>query len=255
MRRALNPAERKQLRYLLERKNDLIDNFIGACDEIANQIVEVKNGNWWKSQLEEEKKVEKNNNIIVVVMILCIISQIVSYVAIDKILSRVMTPAQIHLTVSGNEVLEEVMIPENEAQMPQKPSVEIAVNKSTTEELQAEYEAITNVFQPSGVLTMASGVNYFKGNDGIFHKETYYNLDMSGVVSIMRSIGFTEEEYPYNVRSDGAKCLGDYVMIAANLNLYPRGSFQECSLGQAIVCDTGSFAFANPDQFDIAVNW
>ena len=56
MRRALNPAERRQLRYLLKRKNDLIDNFIGACDELSKQIIEVRNGNWWKEQLEEEKE-------------------------------------------------------------------------------------------------------------------------------------------------------------------------------------------------------
>jgi hypothetical protein len=56
MRRALNPAERRQLRYLLKRKNDLIDNFIGACEELSNQIIEVRNGNWWKEQLEEEKE-------------------------------------------------------------------------------------------------------------------------------------------------------------------------------------------------------
>jgi len=83
-------------------------------------------------------------------------------------------------------------------------------------------------------------------------KETYYNLNMSGVVSIMRSFGNTDE---YWVRDDGVKMLGDYVMVAANLDVHPRGSLVETSLGMGIVCDTGSFASGNANQLDIAVNW
>lgn len=86
-------------------------------------------------------------------------------------------------------------------------------------------------------------------------KETYYNLDMSGVVSIMRQIGYDEANYPYWVRNDGCKMLGDYIMVAADLNLRPRGSVIECSLGTALVCDTGGFAASNPYQLDIAVTW
>lgn len=97
------------------------------------------------------------------------------------------------------------------------------------------------------VLTKQSGVNY--GPSG---KETYYNLDMSGVVSIMRSMGNTDE---YWVRSDGVKMLGNYVMVAANLNKYPRGTILPCSLGMAIVCDTGGFAAHNDVQLDIATAW
>ena len=83
-------------------------------------------------------------------------------------------------------------------------------------------------------------------------KETYYNLDMSGVISIMRGMGNTDE---YWVREDGCKMLGDYIMCAANLDVHPRGSLVESSLGTCIVCDTGGFAAANPNQLDIAVNW
>ena len=83
-------------------------------------------------------------------------------------------------------------------------------------------------------------------------KETYYNLNMTGVVNIMRSMGNTDE---YWVRDDGVKMLGDYVMVAANLNLRPRGSLIETSLGMGIVCDTGGFASRNPTQLDIAVTW
>ena len=97
------------------------------------------------------------------------------------------------------------------------------------------------------VLSKGRGVNY--GPSG---KETYYNLNMSTVVSIMRSMGYTGE---YWVREDGCKMLGDYIMVAANFNLRPRGSIVETSLGDAIVCDTGGFAKRNPTQIDIAVTW
>lgn len=86
-------------------------------------------------------------------------------------------------------------------------------------------------------------------------KETYYNLNMSGVVSIMRRMGFSEAEYPYNVRADGVKCLGPYVMVAAHLGKRPRGSKIQTSLGTGIVCDTGGFAANNPAQIDIATAW
>ena len=86
-------------------------------------------------------------------------------------------------------------------------------------------------------------------------KETYYNLNMSGVVSIMRRMGFSESEYPYNVRADGVKCLGPYVMVAAHLGNRPRGSKVQTSLGTGIVCDTGGFASSNPTQIDIATSW
>jgi hypothetical protein len=97
------------------------------------------------------------------------------------------------------------------------------------------------------VLSKGRGVNY--GPSG---KETYYNLNMSTVVSIMRSMGYTGE---YWVRDDGCKMLGEYIMVAANLNLHPRGSIVETSLGDGIVCDTGGFAKRNPTQIDIATTW
>lgn len=84
-------------------------------------------------------------------------------------------------------------------------------------------------------------------------KETYYNLNMSKVVSYMADLGYNDN---YWVRSDGAKMLGDYVMIAANLNVYPKGTIIETSLGKGIVCDTGDFTTMNNGVvFDIAVDW
>ena len=90
---------------------------------------------------------------------------------------------------------------------------------------------------------------------GPLGKETYYNLNMNGVVSIMRRMGFSESEYPYNVRADGVKCLGPYVMVAAHLGKRPRGSKVQTSLGTGLVCDTGGFAANNPTQIDIATTW
>lgn len=85
-------------------------------------------------------------------------------------------------------------------------------------------------------------------------KETYYNLPMQGVVRVMRNMGFYESEFPYLVREDGCKMLGDYIMVAANLNVHPRGSIVETSRGLGLVCDTGSFVRHNPTQIDIATS-
>lgn len=99
-------------------------------------------------------------------------------------------------------------------------------------------------------LTKSGGV--FQGPSG---KETYYNLPMGQVINNMRSLGYSVEEYPFTIRVDGAKCLGPYVIAAANLNLRPRGTIVETSLGMAIVCDTGGFAASNTYQLDLATDW
>lgn len=96
-------------------------------------------------------------------------------------------------------------------------------------------------------LTKSKGVNY--GPSG---KETYYNLNMSGVVRIMKSQGYN---YKYWIRKDGCKMYGNYIMVAANLRLRPRGSLVKTSLGMGIVCDTGGFAKSNPTALDLATNW
>lgn len=96
-------------------------------------------------------------------------------------------------------------------------------------------------------LTKSKGVN--QGPSG---RETYYNLPMNGVINTMRRMGNNDK---YWVRDDGVKMLGKYVMIAANLNIRPRGSLVPTSLGMGIVCDTGGFASKNPTQVDIATSW
>ena len=83
-------------------------------------------------------------------------------------------------------------------------------------------------------------------------EETYYNLNMKRVVQNMHDMGFEGE---YRVRDDGVKMFGNYVMVAADLNVHPRGSLVETSLGTGIVCDTGTFAETNPTQLDIATAW
>jgi hypothetical protein len=99
-------------------------------------------------------------------------------------------------------------------------------------------------------LTKSGGV--FAGPSG---KETYYNLPMGNIITEMRNNGYTVEEYPYWVREDGAKMLGEYVMCGAYLGTRPKGTILETSLGMAIVVDTGPFAYKNPTQLDMAVDW
>lgn len=129
-------------------------------------------------------------------------------------------------------------------------TVEDSGSKSKENELietAFESEEYSTPIYDGSVLTASSGVNYYGSQ-----RETYYNLDMSGCVNIMRSMGNTDE---YWVREDGVKMLGSYVMCAANLDIHPRGSLVETSLGTAIVVDTGGFADSDPYQIDIAVTW
>lgn len=141
----------------------------------------------------------------------------------------------------------------------EEPSITSTMVESTTEEPTTEpetevpttepkIEETTEVLEWQGtVLNPSNGT--VEGPSG---KETYYNLDMSGVISIMKSNGY---DYEYSIREDGVKMYGSYVMCAANLDLRPRGTIIETSLGRGIVCDTGSFAVVDPTRLDIAVNW
>ena len=102
--------------------------------------------------------------------------------------------------------------------------------------------------QPGDHLTKSGGIYY-----GTSSKETYYNLNMNGVVSNAQNMGIEGE---YWVREDGCKMYGDYVICAADLNVHPRGSLVESSLGTCIVLDTGGFATNGSGvALDIAVDW
>ena len=97
------------------------------------------------------------------------------------------------------------------------------------------------------VLNPYDGINYYGGV-----LETYYDLDMSWCIGVMRDMGYDEVNYPYWIRSDGVKMLGDYVMCAADFDYEPRGTFTMTSLGPAIVVDTGLGGWG---WHDIAVAW
>ena len=129
---------------------------------------------------------------------------------------------------------------------------ELAANKPKEKnEVENEETEKKEEFKWDGeVLNSRNGIVY--GPSG---KESYYNLDMSGVIKEMRRLGFSENEYPYHIREDGVKMLGDYVMCAANLKIRPKGTILQTTLGKAIVCDTGSFAKKDRTQIDIAVDW
>jgi len=98
-------------------------------------------------------------------------------------------------------------------------------------------------------LTKSKGAQHFTDSQGVVHRETYYDLPMNVV---MRACGGGT----YSVRADGAKVDQDgYILIAANLQNYPRCSIVETSMGPGKVYDTGGFAVRHPHGFDLATDW
>ena len=89
-----------------------------------------------------------------------------------------------------------------------------------------------------------------EGPSGI---ETYYNLPMSGCVKLMNNLGYYGTVW---TRSDGAKMWNEYVMVAADLSIHPKGSLVETTLGTGIVVDTGDFVHNGSGvSLDIATAW
>ena len=113
-----------------------------------------------------------------------------------------------------------------------------------------EKTVIEEYTYPGKPLTAIKGVC-----DGPSGKETWYNLPMSNVIASMRKCGYSIQDYPYDIRDDGVKTLGDYVMVAADLNKYKKGDIVETSLGLGIVCDTGEFTETTDVDIDIATVW
>lgn len=104
--------------------------------------------------------------------------------------------------------------------------------------------------KPRDGLSKAKGVYLFTDNNGVTHRETYYDLPMSRAMTNCGSGGL------YSVRADGVKIDKDgYVIIAAHLGNYPRCSVVETSLGAGKVYDTGGFASTHPHGFDLATDW
>ena len=96
------------------------------------------------------------------------------------------------------------------------------------------------------VLTAKAGRIQFQG-----HTETYYNLDMTNVIERTDAdLGLTGM---YNVRNDGVKCYGTFVIVAADPRQHPRYTFVETSLGTGIVLDVQTTD--DPELVDIATSW
>lgn len=135
----------------------------------------------------------------------------------------------------------------NDLRRQQEEAARKAEEEQKRQEEQAVVEAAVEPQTGTGVLNRTLGTVI--GPSG---KETFYNLDMSGVIAIMQSMGYYAD---YWVREDGVKMYGDYIMVAANLNIRPKGTLVQTSLGMGIVVDTGGFATTNPYQLDIATTW
>ena len=97
------------------------------------------------------------------------------------------------------------------------------------------------------VLTKKGGINTFEG-----HHETWYNLSMDKVIARSDAlIGMTDL---YNIREDGVKCYGPFVIVAADPRVHRRFTFVETSLGTGIVLDVHT-TDNDPELIDIATNW
>ena len=137
-----------------------------------------------------------------------------------------------------------------------------ATRKLVSEEVKKE--PVTRIVAVGASATLQTPLTKSKGRNRytvtkangqkVERQETYYDLNMSGVMRIAaRECGVPAT---YSVRSDGVKVDAEgYVLVAANLSRYPRCSVVETSLGHGKVYDTGSFAAANPEQFDLATDW
>jgi len=113
-----------------------------------------------------------------------------------------------------------------------------------------EQTEVIGIYNDGSGLTQSRGAQYFVDSKGVSHRETYYDLNMSRVMQSCGQAGY------YSVRPDGAKVDAQgYIIIAANLAVYPRCSIVETSLGPAKVYDTGGFVARHPYGFDLATDW
>lgn len=96
------------------------------------------------------------------------------------------------------------------------------------------------------VLTAKLGTVQYQG-----HKETWYNLDMSNVIERTdKELGMTGL---YNIRDDGVKCYGQFVIVAADARTHRRYTLVETSLGTGVVLDVHTAD--DPELIDIATSW
>lgn len=133
-----------------------------------------------------------------------------------------------------------------------KDGVEISRKEIAQLVLQAPTTQIETIGIKPGpnALTKSKGAQYYTDSNGVSHRETYYDLNMSVVMQACGQGGY------YTVRPDGIKVdRAGYVIIAANYGRYPRCSIVETSVGPGKVYDTGGFAERYPDGFDLATDW
>lgn len=128
----------------------------------------------------------------------------------------------------------------------------VSVDATLTAGIPTTVASINNLNYNGQMLTKSMGILHNGPSGG---DESFYDLNMSRVVQTMRDRGFDEINFPYWVRADGVKMLGNFVMVAANLEVHPRGSVVQTSLGMGLVCDTGGFAKTNKLKLDIATSW
>lgn len=130
-----------------------------------------------------------------------------------------------------------------------KASIVLVVERAKQAQEPPKEEKVAFTPRPDA-LTVSKGAQIFVDSQGVAHRETYYDLPMNVVI---RACGVGGS---YSIRSDGAKIDQDgYVLVAANLNSYPRCTVVETSLGPAKVYDTGGFAVRHPYGFDLATDW
>lgn len=233
-----------QLNTLKEKENSLNDSILTR----ENQFQELNNDTDYKLLLSKSKSSHHTLNKM---------SDLKNLIKEDQV-SLIQTNTKIEDTEDEQSIVktelhtlksekEDIEKEKNdiESKITEKQSIIDEYNRQQEEEKKKTQTLNSN--WNGSILTKSAGVNY--GPSG---KETYYNLNMSGVVNIMRNMGNNDE---YWVRNDGCKMLGNYIMVAANLNVHPRGSLVETSLGTGIVCDTGGFASGNATQLDIATTW
>ncbi|MBR3132632.1 MAG: hypothetical protein IKG42_00900 [Clostridia bacterium] len=160
---------------------------------------------------------------------------------------------EVTVNLETKESTETTTITESSTEETTETTTEVTTNVQPAAKPQVahDYVASPGAISWNGqVLTRSAGT--IQGPSG---KETYYNLPMNGVIRNMRNRGFSEAEYPYWIREDGCKMLGDYIMVAASLDIRPYGTIVQTSRGLGIVADTGSFASSNQYQLDLAVSW
>lgn len=79
---------------------------------------------------------------------------------------------------------------------------------------------------------------------------SYYHLDMSRCISIMRSKGYNEDVW---VDKYGYLRMGSYIMAAGH---YDKGTVLNCSQGQVIIVDHGEFEYTyGKNALDLCTVW